>query len=161
MKPIAFIDVDGVLNRFCSNSQAKKRRLFVTRAFAYGERWKMHFDLDDKDRLLSLVPKFELSWGTTWQHYANEQIGRQIGLPELDIVAKAEFGDSNKWPGVLRAANGRPFVWFEDDQGYASVSAADPPQQPYKIIFVDPVAGLTDENIQTALNWYDEQLTQA
>lgn len=153
MKPIAFIDVDGVLNRLCSNSQSKKRRLLRTHGEVLGYRYTLHLDKDDTRRLKSLEPTFELAWGTTWELSADEQIGRQIGLPPISLVARTAANEVGKGPGVVRAAAGRPFVWFEDQPIYQSLLRAP---QPHKLILVDPVQGLTDENIEEAKEWWYE-----
>lgn len=157
MKPIAFIDVDGVLNRLCSDTAAQKRGGLIDTygESRFGRRFKFYLDKSDADRLHSLEPDFELAWGTTWEDSANEQVGQQIGLRNLSLVARAELRDPSKWAGIVRAAEGRPFVWFEDDTYYSkrfNETMPNPPQD-FLIIEVDPLTGLTDDHIVTAKEW--------
>lgn len=155
MKPIAFIDVDGVLNRLCSDSTARRNGYLRTHGYGMGHRWKLHLDRADTRRLQSLEPDFELAWGTTWEDSANEQVGQQIGLRNLSLVARAELRDPSKWAGIVKAAEGRPFVWFEDDTYYGkrfNETLRNPPQD-FLIIEVNPLIGLTDDHITIAKEW--------
>lgn len=157
-KPIAFIDVDGVLNRLIWPLEAVKRGLIETVGYPSGkngEVFDLALDPADSDRLLSLTPEFELAWGTTWEDAANVEIGPKIGLPQLDLVAKAAYTDRSKWPGIVKAAVGRPFVWFEDDKYYLDRwNEYIVPSQPFLVINVDPQEGLTDRHIELAKEFY-------
>ena len=67
MNPIAFIDIDGVLNRLVSNKVAKSRKLVRHHGWSAGFRWPLWLDRDDKGRIETLSEHFEPAWGTTWQ----------------------------------------------------------------------------------------------
>lgn len=156
-RPIAFIDVDGVLNRLCSREQAVERGLIITQDAPSGFSLKFDLYLDPADagRLQSLEPDFELAWGTTWQDAANDKIGSVIGLPPLSLVARSAYNHPSKWAGVVEAAAGRPFVWFEDDPYYTTRyrERIPDPEQDFLVINVDRVTGLTDEHIEVAKEW--------
>ena len=157
MNPIAFIDIDGVLNRLVSNKVAKSRKLVRHHGRSAGFRWPLWLDRDDKGRIETLSEHFEPAWGTTWQLDAYPQVGKPLGLQEFEIVAYTDGQKDTfihgKAPGVVRAADGRPFVWLEDDYGYEDVLKELDIQQPYLFIRVEPQEGLTDEHIQTAIDW--------
>lgn len=157
MNPIAFIDIDGVLNRIVSNKVAKTRKLVRHHGWSEGIRWPLWLDRDDEGRIETLSEQFEPAWGTTWTDDAYPEVGKFLGLSEFDIVAYPDEDDDlfayGKAPGVVRAADGRPFVWLEDDYGYEGVLKELGIQQPYLFIHVEPQEGLTDEHIQTAIEW--------
>lgn len=149
MKPLAFLDIDGVLNRCCSNSQARRRNLARIHARTAGHRWPLWLDPADRPRLLRLREHFELAWGTTWERDAHQAVGVQLGLPRFEVVAATDLAEHSKAPGVVRAAEGRPFVWFDDDTVDLEVDAS----QPHLVIEVEPAQGLTDEHIDRAIEW--------
>lgn len=148
-RPLAFIDIDGVLNRCCSNSQAKRRGLARFHGWSAGQRWPLWLDADDRGRIERLSEVFDPAWGTTWEHDAWTEVGSRLGLRQFDVVAITNPGEHSKAPGVVHAAGGRPFVWFDDDALACEIDA----DQPHLVIEVDPVQGLTDEHIDMALFW--------
>ncbi|GFG53464.1 hypothetical protein CQY20_31735 [Mycolicibacterium agri] len=71
----------------------------------------------------------EVSWATTWEHYANEVFGPLLGLPELPLAiefhADVENGHYHprmfgfgaaEWKGeaLWHRHQGRPLVWIDD-----------------------------------------------
>ena len=161
MKPIAFVDIDGVLNRFGTSVNNQDRdSLFVTSATSRGKAWPMLLSHRDKRRLESLEPDFELAWGTTWEHEAHN-VGSQIGLPDFPIKALTLLNEFSKIPGVVRAANGRPFIWFEDMYTTRDLLdyVKDRPGQIHPrsiIITTNSRIGLTDDHVEQALTWINE-----
>lgn len=149
-QPIAFIDVDGVLNRLCSGREAKRRGLVHRKAWCHNREFGLWMDPADRARLLSLTPMFQLAWGTTWEHDANHGPGALLHLPHLDLVATMNDGESSKAGGVERAADGRPFVWFDDDTAPEEVWA----KQDHLVINIDPDEGLADRHIEQAIQWW-------
>lgn len=117
MKPLAFIDVDGVLNRSVSNTVARRRGYITYRTDLLGFPLKVILDPNDRRRLQRLAEHFELAWGTTWEDEANHVIGQLIGISEKWPVAKNTGPSPSKAPGIRELANGRPFVWFDDEAG--------------------------------------------
>ena len=92
---------------------------------------------------------FEPAWGTTWEREAHEAVAVPLGLPRFDVVAVTAPGEHSKAPGVVRAAEGRPFVWFDDDALACEIEV----EQPHLVIEVEPTQGLTDEHIDRAIGW--------
>lgn len=152
MKPLAFIDIDGVLNRCCSNSQAKRRGLARFHGWCAGHRWPLWLDAADRGRIERLSEHFEPAWGTTWEHDAWREVGSRLGFRQFEVVALTAPGEHSKAPGVVRAAAGRPFAWFDDDTLDSEIDA----EQPHRLIEVEPTQGLTDEHIDSAIRWAQE-----
>lgn len=151
--PIAFVDVDGVLNRLCAAVHARDRGLVRRHGFSAGNRWPLWLDVADRDRLTRLAQTFQLAWGTTWERDADEAIALPLGVPRPELVAHTLLGERSKAFGVVRAAAGRPFVWLDHDPSLAKMCGSIT-DQAHLVIEVEPAEGLTDEHIEDALAWW-------
>lgn len=164
MKPLAFLDVDGVLNRAVSNNYAKKKKYLVRHLSPSGfHRLKVILDpIGDKRRLSELSEVFELAWGSTWEDDANRLISPHLGLKSNMLVAYSKNpAGGSKASGVVEAAGDRPFIWFDDvvtESDKNLVEAAGG-----LLIHVESrtgivassslETGLTDEHVKKALEW--------
>lgn len=163
-KPLAFIDIDGVLNRFGFASPMDAMHYVAHEVEATnGGIFLLHVDEADAQRLARLSEHFELAWGTTWEHDA-PMVSHLIGVDSRDwIVATRtrEDGELFKSPGIVRAAAGRPFVWFDDDlwDTDSEVLAASGVDN-LAILIEDPSVGLRDEHVETAIEWAKARRTE-
>lgn len=150
-KPLLVIDVDGVLNRLGARlpGQDHLQRHSIAPSnsdFAY----TLHLDRADGARLLAMTDEFDLAWGTTWEDDANLLIAPHVGLPCTLPVAHTKLSEGSKAPGVARLADGRPFVWLDDNlDEFDRAQLADYPA-PWAIVDIDPQAGLTDADLDRA-----------
>lgn len=156
MKPICYIDVDGVLNKFGEKSEYS----FDKHVTFSGNTYRIRLDKRHGQWLLDLAEKTgaELIWATTWMGLANEHIGPEIGLPELPYV---DFG-SPKWNqssgawkalGVINHFDKRPFLWFDDDFTINQILFGAITTE-YKVHLVNDRAGLTERDISFAYQWF-------
>ncbi|TDQ01582.1 HAD domain-containing protein [Labedaea rhizosphaerae] len=143
--PLLFLDVDGPLIPF-GGTHDEDSSLPARVDPALGP-------------LLRALP-CELVWATTWMEDANERIAPILGLPPLPMIGWP--GPSTAPPGRLQwktetivgYASGRPFVWIDDEFGFADidwVAAAHP--APALLHHVDPSIGLTLEDLATVEAW--------
>lgn len=158
MKPLLLIDVDGVLNPFGGGEPGFRRY----RCTLGSEVYTVHLNAGHGARLLelALVTGAELAWATTWEHHANEWIAPRIGLPELPVVPMgptrgSEAGEMVKTPYVAAFAEGRPFVWFDDqlrqeDEEYLRERQG---LDRFLLVPVDPICGLTGAHLAMARDW--------
>lgn len=155
MKPLLFIDVDGVLNRLVHRLSDQDQADYVPFE-VFNQRMGLTFTLfmdpADGPRLLSLTDVVGLAWGSTWEHEANESIGPWLGLPELPVAVR-RFNEVHKAPGVMRLAGDRPFAWLDDDLGHMRTDLLAEHPQPTLPIHVDPITGLTDAHIRQVRQW--------
>lgn len=115
-RPLVFIDIDGVLNRYrMPVTEASQKGLIVYDQDDWnGRAWTMRLDPADGQRLLSLTDLADLAWATTWTDLA-DLIGNRIGLPGGLPVAYRKMSEYTKGRGILEVAGDRPFVWFDDE----------------------------------------------
>lgn len=153
MKPLLFIDVDGVLNRLVLGHQDIPEHLVYREVFnrEAGTSFPLYMDRADTDRLLSLTDVVDLAWGTTWEHEANESIGPWLGLPKLPVATSGE--DFSKVPGMRRLAGDRPFAWLDDDIWPQDCRLLEQHPAPVLPVRVNEVVGLTDEHIRQVRQW--------
>ncbi|MFF1906525.1 hypothetical protein [Kitasatospora sp. NPDC058218] len=144
-RPLLFLDIDGPLNPYATPSGTcpddytavhlppeARRPSAVGSPRSYVRPETVWLNPAHGKALLSLG--FELCWASAWMSDANRWIGPVLGLPPLPFV---DFGDAlmrerpdgvhwKSTPLVARA-DGRPFVWVDDEQtdaDHAHIAAA-------------------------------------
>lgn len=163
--PLAFIDVDGVLNRFVSSDLAARRGYdtVTLRPAILPMSFTLHLDPQDTRRLGELARRFEMAWATTWSHDAPRLVAPRLQLPGDWPVAETEAETPGKVPGILAVAAGRPFVWLDDAPAPEDLELLRRSRTPHLLITVaapyltlaDPAGttGLTDEHVRRAIDW--------
>ncbi|NUR62673.1 MAG: hypothetical protein HOV87_29065 [Catenulispora sp.] len=143
-KLLVFLDVDGVvlpIGRFPEDLTA------------------------DLGRRLAALPG-ELVWATAWEHEANTEIAPRIGLPQLPVV---EWGGESvvevleddflglhwKTRLLVRWADGRDFVWFDDEPTDIDVTWVADNHRGRALVYrvPQPTVGLTDGDFEALERW--------
>lgn len=155
-RPLLFMDVDGPLLPFGDGPQ---RRPAGTATDAHLAR------LDPRlGPLLAALP-CELVWATTWEDEANIDLAPRLGLPRLPVVHWPEpsgaheredqwFGLHWKTRTLAAWADGRPFVWVDDEITDADrdwLSTHHP--APTLLHRVAPSRGLTGDDFAVLGRW--------
>ncbi|MEU0984719.1 HAD domain-containing protein [Streptomyces griseus] len=115
--PLLFLDVDGPLLAFGDGPQ---REPSGTATDSHLRR------LDPRVGPRHAALPCELVWATTWEEAANTDIAPRLGLPPLPVVTwpetSAAHAREDKWFGLhwktrtlVAWADGRPFVWVDDE----------------------------------------------
>lgn len=165
-KPLLFIDVDGVLNPD-SRSSGRRPDGYITHRMRPSGPWQLPGSkalrvwLNPSHGGYLMALPFELVWGTTWEHEANEWIGPHLGLPKLPVV---EFTkpitrrpDHVHWklPDLISYATGRPFAWLDDEiSARDGEYAREHHSGPSALIQVAPFIGLTEDHLSRLRSWH-------
>lgn len=162
LKPLVFLDVDGVLNAFSYHPKTCGKKSYTD--FEVHENIYLHFNLTlspqmCKDFVLA-TQDADVKWLTTWCDMAPELVAPLCDFPEYEVVnyRELEFVVVGKTEGVAHEliTNGpRPFVWIDDDAANRNQVAflkklldeAGIEMPPRLIIEPDPKRGLTREEI--------------
>ncbi|MDH6576929.1 hypothetical protein [Kitasatospora sp. MAP5-34] len=164
-RPLLFLDVDGPLNPYAAKPEKRpegyttlrvplKNRTAWDSGLPRTHRRPMRVWLNPGHGPALLALGYELCWATTWMSDANEWIGPVLGLPELPFV---DFGaalhrerpDGVHWKTapLVAYADGRPFVWVDDEQGDADQAhVASNHAAPALLHHVNPRIGLRQDD---------------
>ncbi|WP_329136512.1 HAD domain-containing protein [Streptomyces sp. NBC_00670] len=158
--PLLFLDVDGPLIPF--GSPSGHPRTTAAGAPKYDDRGNpllTRLDPELGTRLTTLGCR--LVWATTWGEEANEVISPWLGLPRLPVVEwptlRTQEGPRGlhwKTRHLVEWADGRPFIWVDDEIGAMDrlwVDATHP--TPSLLHRVDPAKGLKNADFAALTDW--------
>ncbi|MFC8614828.1 HAD domain-containing protein [Micromonospora purpureochromogenes] len=164
-RPLLFLDVDGTLIPFGTPPAAppamprSPSRVQVRPDDAHP---LLHRVEPEHGRLLSALP-CELVWATTWMSDANDVLAPLLGLPALPVVDWPDSDEDGalhwKTRGLVQWAQGRPFVWVDDEISPADRAwVAAHHHGPALLHRVDPRHGLTERDFTVIRDWLFEQV---
>jgi hypothetical protein len=157
MRPVVFLDVDGVLNAvpydrdpegFDDFERAQCLHFWITYSKKMGE------------RLAALDA--DLMWLSTWGSDANNYIGPLFGWYPLGVVGRSVYDRQSSWWKSFAARRfladyPRPFIWLDDDLTLAQQSGAIDWVDNYKLpkLLIAPVThrGLLPEHLERIETW--------
>jgi hypothetical protein len=154
VKPVLFVDVDGVLSLFGFDSAAE-----LPGPFHWIDGIAHCIPPDGGLRLVRLAESFDLVWATGWEEKANEYLPHILGLPfrELPCLTfdgRARFGSSHwKVDAIDEYAAGRPAAWIDDNIDEQCLVWAQGRSAPTLLIETQPPIGMTDDHVEELVGW--------
>jgi hypothetical protein len=151
--PLLLIDVDGVISLFGFDETAPPEG-----------RWTIVDGIPHLisaragERLARLARAFECVWCTGWEDRAEEHLPALLGLPggwAHLTFAEVPVPDAHWKLSAIEAHAGpeRPVAWVDDAHDPTCERWADSRPGPTLLLPTDPAIGLTDEHVETLLNW--------
>jgi hypothetical protein len=154
VKPVLFVDVDGVLSLFGFDPADE-----LPGPFHWIDGIAHCIPPATGPRLVRLADHFELVWATGWEEKANEYLPQILGLPfrelpTLTFEGRARFGSSHWKVDVIDAyARNRPAAWIDDNIDDSGRLWASERSAPTLLIETLASVGLTDRDVADLLDW--------
>jgi hypothetical protein len=154
VKPVLFVDVDGVLSLFGFDSAED-----LPGPFHWIDGIAHCIPAESGPRLVRLADHFELVWATGWEEKANEYLPRILALPfrELPCLTfdgRAMFGSSHwKLDAIDAYAGQRPAAWIDDNVEEACREWAEGRTAPTLLIETHPAIGITGGHVEELIDW--------
>ncbi|MGC5000203.1 hypothetical protein [Streptomyces sp. DT195] len=167
-RPLLFLDVDGPLNPYAAKPERRPDGYTTLRVPLDSGAHQEDSGLSLRRRPLRvwLNPEhgpsllglgFELCWATTWMDDANRWIAPVLRLPELPFVDFGEVLLQERPDGVhwktgplVDYANGRPFVWVDDEQSELDQAYVTAHHRRSGLLHhVNPRVGLREDDFRT------------
>jgi hypothetical protein len=154
VKPVLFVDVDGVISLFGFEAASA-----MPGPFHWIDGIAHCIPPESGPRLGRLADRFELVWATGWEEKANEYLPDILGLPfgELPCLTfdgRARFGSAHwKIEALTEYAGDRPAAWVDDNIADEGRAWAAERSAPTLLIETLPPLGLTDDHVEQLLAW--------
>jgi len=154
VKPVLFVDVDGVISLFGFDPAAD-----MPGPFHWIDGIAHCIPPDSGLRLARLADSFELVWATGWEEKANEYLPHILALPfrELPCLTfdgRARFGSSHwKVDTIEDYAGDRPAAWIDDNFNEACHDWAAARSAPTLLVHTHPAVGITDDHVAQLEDW--------
>ncbi|MCF3960511.1 HAD domain-containing protein [Streptomyces fuscigenes] len=159
-RPFLFLDVDGPLIPFGSSTDHPQAAVTeVPAPVDRGNPLLTRLDPAMGPRLMAL--RCRLVWATTWMGAANDLVAPRVGLPSLPVldgpdsdIDEGPRGLHWKTRRVVEWADGRPFIWVDDEITAIDRFWVDATRTgPSLLHRVDPAKGLTDADFSALADW--------
>ena len=155
-KPVLAVDVDGVISLFGFDGPPEDApcRFQLIDGMAHC------ISFEAGERLLRLIPHFELIWATGWEDRANEYLLHLLGLPEMPVLRfgeSARFGTAHwKLDPIGLYASGRRLAWLDDSLDESCHRWAEQRAEPTLLVPTEPQIGLEEAHVDVLIEWAQE-----
>jgi hypothetical protein len=151
VKPLLFVDIDGVLSLFGFGSDSRPPGSWL--------------NVDGVVHLISataakhlhrLASRFELVWCSGWEEKANENLLALLSLPRpLPFLTFPAQEGARHWKlaAIDAHAGDRPLAWVDDAHDDACRDWAAARRAPTLLVATDPPVGLTDAHVAALERW--------
>jgi hypothetical protein len=153
MRPLLFVDIDGVISLFGFEHAAAPEGTWT--------------QVDGIAHLLSataarhlhdLADSYELVWCSGWEERANEHLPHLLGLGPFPHLSFPVPSGNEHWKlsSVRAHAGDRPLAWIDDDHDESCRAWAASREAPTLLVETDPASGLDDGCFGRLVAWAEE-----
>lgn len=156
MRPLLFVDIDGVLNPHGSEVCPPG---YVEHALFPVDDEPVRVCQEHGAWLHELADHFDLMWGTAWTEADRVVLGTVLSLPEFRgavVLPRGRFDPGEKVPAVAALAGSRAVAWIDDMLTTDAWSWAEDREAPTLLVPIDPAFGLTREVVDRLVAWAEE-----
>jgi hypothetical protein len=154
VKPLLFVDIDGVISLWNFRSDERPNGSF------HNVDGVMHFlSADAGIHLLALSERFDLVWCSGWEEKADDHLPHALalprGLPFLSFDRNPGRGHGHwKLPAIdAYAGPRRPIAWIDDAHDAACRDWAARREGPTLLVATTPATGLTAAHAAQLQAW--------
>jgi Swiss Army Knife RNA repair-like protein len=155
MRPVLFIDVDGVISLFGFAPEARPAGRFeIVDGIAH------YLSATAGGHLRRLAELFEPVWCTGWEEKANEYLPHALGLgePYPFLSFERDVGRTHahwKLDAIEAYAGARPLAWIDDahDDDCHAWATARADRAPTLLVTTTPAIGMTDADVAGLMGW--------
>jgi len=162
LKPVLFVDIDGVISLWGLDSNARPDGAF------HNVDGVMHFlSFDAGIHLLALADSFELVWCSGWEEKAGDHLPYALDLPGaipfLSFDRNPGRGHGHwKLPAIEAFAGpDRAIAWIDDAHDDASRAWAAGRSAPTLLVATEPATGLTSAHATALDDWAQGLITES
>jgi hypothetical protein len=151
VRPLLFVDVDGVLNPYAGACPAG----FAEHDLFPGEE-AVRLCADHGAWMHELAGAFDLAWGTGWNAADRALLADILDLPPFGAAVTlpdGRFDPREKVPAVAAVAGERPLAWVDDMLTTEAWDWAGHRAAPTLLIPIDPAIGLARIDVDALLDW--------
>ncbi|MGH1505857.1 MAG: HAD domain-containing protein [Acidimicrobiales bacterium] len=144
-RPLLLLDVEGVLFPTGPTTPAGFTEV------RHG-RFDVRYSRRHSVWLRELASSYELTWATTWEHWANEVFSPLLRIPPLEVITfRGHTGPTvpatRKLPDVIDAVGDRAVAWIDDNLFADAEAWASGRGAPTLLVRTDPAVGMTEHDV--------------
>lgn len=151
MRPLLFVDIDGVLNPYAGPCPDGFREHHL-----FGDEELVRIADVHGPWLHELAERFDMVWGSSWLEADRALLATVLDLPEfvgaVDLPT-GQFDPALKVPAVDRLAGERALAWIDDLLKPNAWEWARARAVPTLLVPIDPSIGLTRPHVDQLLAW--------
>jgi hypothetical protein len=152
VRPLLFVDVDGVLNPYAGPACPAG---FAEHDLFPGEE-PVRLCADHGAWLHELAERFDLAWGTAWNAADRALLVELLALPAFGpavTLPAGQFDPREKVPAVAAVAGDRPLAWIDDMLTSEAWEWAATRAAPTLLVPIDPAIGLARADVDELVDW--------
>jgi hypothetical protein len=153
VRPLLFVDIDGVLNPYAADQCPTG---YIEHDLFPADEERVRICQEHGAWLHELSAVFELVWASSWSEEDRLVLGAVLDLPTFSgavVLPSGEFEPREKVPAVATVAGDRALAWIDDLLTPEAYAWAETRSAPTLLLPVDPSSGLMRDEVDELIHW--------